>query len=123
VWKSFCLVIPAKAGIQILDMRSFCVYILCSGRNGTLYVGMTSDLIKRAYEHKNDLVEGFTKKYRVHHLAWYEVHRTAETAIQREKEIKKWERAWKLRLIEEHNPGWRDLYDDLLEISGFPLPD
>ncbi len=101
-------------------MKSFYVYILCSGRNGTLYTGVTSDLIKRIYEHKNDLVDGFTKKYGVHTLAWYELHDTAEMAIKREKLIKKWERAWKLRLIEESNPGWKDLYDDLLERSGFP---
>jgi putative endonuclease len=103
-----------------MDIKSFYVCMLCSTRNGTLYVGMTSDLIKRVYEHKNNLADGFTKKYNVHCLAWYEVHRTAEAAIQREKQIKKWERAWKLRLIEEHNPEWKDLYYDLLETSGFP---
>jgi len=95
-------------------MKTFCVYILCSRRNGTLYVGVTSDLTKRIYEHKNNLVEGFTKKYGVHCLVWYETHESSEVAIQREKQIKKWERAWKVRLIEEHNPEWRDLYDDLL---------
>ena len=94
--------------------------MLCSQRNGTLYVGVTSDLIKRVYEHKNNLVAGFTKKYNVHSLVWYEVHDSAETAIQREKQIKKWERPWKLRLIEELNPQWKDLYDDLLEVPGFP---
>ena len=101
-------------------MRSFYVYMLCSRRNGTLYIGLTSDLIKRVYEHKNNLVAGFTKKYNVHSLVWYEVHDSAETAIQREKQIKKWERPWKLRLIEELNPQWKDLYDDLLEVPGFP---
>ena len=94
--------------------------MLCSRWNGTLYIGVTSDLIKRIYEHKNNLVDGFTKKYSVHHLAWYEVHDTAKTAILRKKQIKKWERAWKLRLIEENNPEWKDLYDDLLERTGFP---
>jgi len=94
--------------------------MLCSRRNGTLYIGLTSDLIKRVYEHKNNLVAGFTKKYNVHSLVWYEVHDSAETAIQREKQIKKWERPWKLRLIEELNPQWKDLYDDLLEVPGFP---
>jgi len=94
--------------------------MLCSRRNGTLYIGLTSDLIKRVYEHKNNLVAGFTKKYNVHSLVWYEVHDSAETAIQREKQIKKWERPWKLRLIEELNPQWKDLYNDLLEVPGFP---
>ena len=89
--------------------------MLCSRRNGTLYIGVTSDLIKRIYEHKNNLVDGFTKRYSVHTLVWYEVHDTARTAIQREKQIKKWERSWKLRLLEESNPEWKDLYDDVLE--------
>jgi putative endonuclease len=96
--------------------------MLCSQRNGTLYVGVTSDLIKRVYEHKNNLVDGFTKKYNVHSLVWYEVHDCAETAIQREKQIKKWERPWKLRLIEELNPEWKDLYNDWFEVPGFPPP-
>ncbi|MEW6585166.1 MAG: GIY-YIG nuclease family protein [Nitrospirota bacterium] len=80
-------------------MKSFYVYILCSRRNGTLYVGVTSDLIKRIYEHKNNLVDGFTKKYNVHSLVWYEVHDSTEIAIQREKQIKKWDRPRKLRLL------------------------
>jgi putative endonuclease len=92
-------------------MKQFYVYILCSRRNGTLYTGVTSNLIKRIYEHKNNLVEGFTKKYGVHCLVWYEVHQTAETAIIREKQIKKWNRKWKLELIEKDNPEWNDLYD------------
>ncbi|MBI4688556.1 MAG: GIY-YIG nuclease family protein, partial [Nitrospirae bacterium] len=71
-------------------MKRFFVYILCSKRNGTLYIGVTSDLIKRVYEHKNDLAEGFTKRYKVHNLVWYEAHETAESAIKREKNIKKW---------------------------------
>ena len=103
-------------------MKSFYVYMLCSRRNGTLYIGVTSDLIKRIYEHKNNLVDGFTKKYSVHSLAWYELHNTVETAIHREKKIKKWKRTWKLRLIEENNPDWKDLYDDLVQRSGFPPP-
>ncbi len=94
--------------------------MLCSRRNGTIYIGVTSDLIKRIYEHKNNLVDGFTKQYSVHTLVWYEVHDSAETAILREKQIKKWERSWKLRLIEENNPDWKDLYDDVLERAGFP---
>ena len=101
-------------------MKSFYVYMLCSGRNGTLYIGVTSDLIKRVYEHKNNLADGFTKRYNVHSLVWYEVYASAELAIQREKQIKKWQRPWKLRLIEELNPQWKDLYDNLLEIPGFP---
>ena len=92
-------------------MKKFFVYILCSKRNGTLYVGVTSDLIKRVYEHKNKLVDGFTKKYNVDNLVWYEIHETAETAITREKQIKKWKRDWKLQLIEENNPDWKDLYE------------
>ena len=92
-------------------MKNFYVYILCSKRNGTLYIGITSDLIKRLYEHKNDLVNGFTKKYNVHNLVWYEIHESAESAITREKQIKKWKRAWKLELIEQGNPEWNDLYE------------
>jgi len=88
-----------------------CVYLLASGRNGTLYVGVTSNLVKRVWEHKNHVVEGFTKKYQVDCLVWYEVHQTMESAIQREKAIKEWQRAWKLKLIEEYNPDWKDLYD------------
>jgi putative endonuclease len=94
-------------------MKNFYVYILCSKRNGTLYTGVTSNLVKRVYEHKNNLADGFTKKYNVHLLIWYEVHQTAESAIIREKQIKAWKRSWKLRLIEEHNPEWNDLYEDI----------
>lgn len=90
-----------------------CVYLLASKRNGTLYVGVTSDLIKRIWEHKNHVVEGFTKKYGVELLVWYEVHETMDSAIRREKAIKEWKRAWKLRLIEKSNPKWVDLYDTL----------
>ena len=94
-------------------MKTFYVYILCSKRNGTLYTGATSNLVKRVYEHKNNLTDGFTKKYYVHLLVWYEIHQTAESAITREKQIKTWKRAWKLRLIEESNPEWNDLYEDI----------
>ncbi len=90
-----------------------CVYILASDRNGTLYVGVTSDLIKRVWQHKNDLVEGFTKRYGIHRLVWYEPHETMETAIKREKNIKKWNRSWKLTLIEKSNPLWKDLFNEL----------
>ncbi len=96
-------------------MKQFYVYILCSKRNGTLYIGVTSDLIKRVYEHKNNFVDGFTNKYNVHNLAWFETHESAESAIFREKQIKKWEREWKLQLIEKHNPEWCDLYESICE--------
>ena len=96
-------------------MNQFYVYILCSKRNGTLYTGVTSNLKKRIYEHKNNLVEGFTKKYNVHLLVWYEVHESAESAITREKQIKEWKRAWKLALIEKDNPEWNDIYEGICE--------
>ncbi|MEN6317674.1 MAG: GIY-YIG nuclease family protein [Syntrophaceae bacterium] len=94
-------------------MKMFYVYILCSKRNGTLYIGVTSDIIKRVYEHKNNIVDGFSKKYNIHHLVWYELHETVEGAIVREKQIKKWNRQWKLNLIEEDNPEWNDLYETI----------
>ena len=90
------------------------VYILASKRNGTLYTGVTSDLAKRVYEHKNDLIDGFTKRYQVHHLVWYELHENMESAILREKRIKVWKRNWKLNLIESMNPDWQDLYDSVV---------
>jgi len=93
--------------------ENFYVYILSSQRRGTLYVGVTSDLLKRLYEHKNGVVEGFTKRYGVHRLVYYEVAKDAEAALTRERQIKKWNRVWKLRLIEEHNPEWEDLYASL----------
>ena len=95
--------------------KQFYVYILASKRNGTLYTGVTSDLIQRVWQHKHHMVEGFTKKYRVKKLVYYEVHDNAESAITREKRIKKWRRKWKLRLIEEKNPQWTDLYDEIVE--------
>jgi putative endonuclease len=91
-----------------------CVYLLASKRNGTLYVGVTSGLVKRVWEHKNHVVDGFTKKYNVCHLVWYELPETMESAIQREKAIKEWQRAWKIRMIEQTNPNWDDLYESLL---------
>jgi len=90
------------------------VYILASERNGTLYIGVTSNLQKRAWEHKNDLVEGFTKRYGVHRLVYYELHEEMVSAIRREKQMKKWNRAWKLELIERQNPGWRDLWEGII---------
>ena len=89
------------------------VYILASKRNGTLYIGVTSDLVQRIWQHKNDMSEGFTKRYRVHILVWYEAHETMESAIAREKALKEWRRAWKITLIEKDNPTWRDLYEDV----------
>ncbi len=91
-----------------------CVYLLASKRNGTLYTGVTSNLLKRTWEHKQHVVEGFTKKYGVDRPVWYEVHETMESAITREKAIKNWKRAWKIKIIEAINPQWRDLYPDIL---------
>jgi putative endonuclease len=89
-------------------------YILASKPRGTLYIGVTNDIARRAYEHRQGLGDGFTKRYGVHRLVHYEPHETARNAIQREKTLKHWVRAWKVALIEENNPAWRDLYDDLL---------
>ena len=94
--------------------KDFYVYILASKRNGTLYIGVTSDLIKRIWQHKERLVDGFTKKYDVKKLVYYEQHETAENAIHREKRLKEWKRQWKLKLIEKFNPAWKDLYDSIL---------
>jgi len=90
------------------------IYILASTKNGTLYVGVTSDLIKRIYEHKNDLVEGFTQKYAIHNLLYFEATVSIDSAIMREKQLKKWNRAWKINLIEKSNPAWLNLYPDLI---------
>ncbi len=95
--------------------KQFYVYILASKRDGTLYIGVTNDLVRRVWEHKTDAVDGFTKKYGVHRLVWYESAATALAAIAREKRLKKWNRAWKLRLIEKTNPDWKDLYNDIAE--------
>ena len=94
-------------------MKQYFVYILASKRNGTLYTGVTNDLARRVWEHRTDGVEGFTKRYGVHRLVHYEVFVDAVSAIQREKRIKKWNRAWKIELIEQHNSDWADLYYDL----------
>ncbi len=91
------------------------VYILASRRNGAVYVGVTSDLIQRVLAHKNDIVAGFTRKYRVHDLVWFEQHATMDSAIAREKAIKEWRRAWKIELIEKTNPKWVDLYPDIID--------
>jgi putative endonuclease len=92
---------------------SFFVYILGNRRNGTLYIGMTDDLIRRTWEHREGVIRGFTKMYGVKRLYWYEVHETREAAFTRERQIKKWNRVWKLELIEKSNPGWQDLGEDL----------
>ena len=90
------------------------VYIMASKRNGTLYIGVTSDLIKRIWQHRNEVAEGFTEKYGVHSLVYYELYTDMAEAIQREKRLKKWNRAWKIRLIERENPEWLDLWPSLV---------
>jgi putative endonuclease len=94
-------------------MKQYYVYILASKRNGTLYVGVTNDLVRRVYEHKEGLVEGFTKKYNVKNLVFYEIANNINSAIKREKAIKKWLRRWKIELIEKTNPDWKDLYSEI----------
>jgi putative endonuclease len=94
--------------------KQLAVYILASKRNGTLYIGLTSDLVKRIWEHKNNMVEGFTKRYRVHQLVWYELHESMESAIEREKRLKEWKRKWKLELIERTNPKRQDLFHTIV---------
>ena len=94
--------------------KQFCVYILASQRNGTLYIGMTSRLQQRIWQHKSKLVSGFTERYDVDRLVYYEIHESAESAIQREKQLKKWRRAWKIRLIDEMNSEWLDLYNTII---------
>ena len=95
--------------------KLFAAYIMASKRNGTLYIGVTSDLPKRVWEHREGVVDGFTKEYGAKTLVWYEAHDNAESAITREKQLKKWNRIWKLRLIEEKNPEWRDLFADICQ--------
>ncbi|MEW6041839.1 MAG: GIY-YIG nuclease family protein [Elusimicrobiota bacterium] len=94
--------------------NDYYVYVMASKKEGVLYIGVTNDIIRRVYEHKNDLTEGFTKKYRVHKLVYFETTNDIESAIQREKQMKKWYRKWKVELIEKMNPEWKDLYDKLL---------
>ncbi|HLA50700.1 MAG TPA: GIY-YIG nuclease family protein [Thermodesulfobacteriota bacterium] len=95
-------------------MKQYYVYILASKRNGTLYIGVTSNLIKRIYEHKNNLVDGFTQKYNVHNLVYYEITEDIHSAIKREKQLKKWKRNWEISLIEKRNTEWNDLYYELM---------
>jgi putative endonuclease len=92
-----------------------CVYIMASRRRGTLYVGVTSDLPRRAWEHREGVAEGFTKRYSVKTLVWFELHGTMESAIAREKQIKEWRRLWKVQLIETTNPTWRDLFGEIMD--------
>ena len=92
---------------------AYYVYLLASERNGTLYLGVTNDLVRRIYEHKNKIVRGFTQRYGVSRMVWFEIYDDPTSAIIREKDIKKWRRAWKMRLIEESNPQWVDLYDQI----------
>ncbi|MFH0992606.1 MAG: GIY-YIG nuclease family protein [bacterium] len=101
--------------------KTFYVYIMASKRNGTLYVGVTNDLYRRVYEHKQDIIEGFTKRYGVHILVYYEIAEDIYGAIQREKQLKKWYRAWKIELIEANNPYWLDLYQKDGKILPLPL--
>jgi putative endonuclease len=90
------------------------VYMLCSQKNGTLYVGVTGMLVRRVWQHKTDMVEGFSGRYGVHRLVWFELHDTMDAAITREKQIKNWQRRWKLELIERNNPDWVDLYNSIV---------
>ena len=93
--------------------KTFYVYMLASARYGTLYLGVTSKLMKRVWEHREGVVEGFTKEYGVKQLVWFETHTDAVSAMTREKQLKKWNRAWKIKLIQQENPYWRDLYEEL----------
>jgi putative endonuclease len=102
-------------------MKQPCVYILASKRNGTLYIGVTSDLVRRAWEHRVGELEGFTKQYGVYRLVHAEFHESMVDAIVREKRMKHWRRAWKIELIERDNPDWRDLYDEFVPGPGSPL--
>jgi putative endonuclease len=92
---------------------AYYVYLLASGKYGTLYLGVTNDIVRRVYEHKSKAVAGFTKRYAVDKLVWFEIYDDPTSAIMREKELKKWRRDWKIRLIEEHNPQWIDLYPQI----------
>ncbi len=95
-------------------MKTYYGYIMASKKNGTLYIGVTDDLPRRVWQHKNNVHDRFTKKYNVHRLVWYEATTDIEGAIRREKQMKKWRRQWKINLIEEENPNWGDLYDKLM---------
>ncbi len=94
--------------------KSFYVYIMASETNGVLYIGVTSDLIKRTYQHKNEIIEGFTRKYNICNLVYFEIFKDSTAAITREKQLKKWNRKWKIHLIEKMNPSWKDLYEEII---------
>ena len=94
-------------------IKSPCVYMMASRRNGTIYIGVTSNVARRIWLHKSGLLDGFSKRYGTDKLVWFEGHETMESAIRREKSLKEWKRAWKIRLIESLNPMWRDLYEDM----------
>ena len=102
--------LPRTPGEDNVKEHCYYVYLLASRKNGTLYVGVTNELWRRVTEHKNGMAEGFSRKYHVHRLVWYESHGGIAAAIAREKRLKKWNRAWKVALIEEHNKNWTDLY-------------
>ena len=102
--------------------KTLFVYILASRKNGTLYIGVTNDLAKRIYQHQTDLVKGFTNDYQVHNLVYFESIDDPIVAIQREKQLKKWNRQWKINLIESKNPDWEDLYPKLFKETGSPFP-
>jgi putative endonuclease len=95
-------------------MKQPAVYILATGKRGTLYIGVTSNLLARTWQHREHMIDGFTKRYNVTLLVWYELHGTMDTAVLREKQLKKWNREWKLRLVQESNPDWRDLWSDIV---------
>ena len=95
-------------------MKQFCVYMMASKKDGVIYIGVTSDLVKRSWQHKEGYVDGFTKKYWAKRLVYYEMHQSAESAITKEKQLKKWNRAWKVELIEKHNPEWKDLSSEIV---------
>ena len=99
--------------MAVTDANQPFVYILASGRNGTLYIGVTSHLARRVFEHREGAIPGFTRRYRIRVLVYFEAHETMGAAITRERQMNDWRRAWKIRLIEKHNPDWRDLYDEL----------
>ena len=109
-------VIPAQAGIQELFMiqKQACIYIMANKKNGTIYIGVTSDLPNRVWQHKNNIIDGFTKKYSIHKLVYFEPYESMKSAIEREKQMKKWKRKWKLEMIEKQNPLWEDLYENII---------
>ena len=98
-------------------MKPYFVYIMTNKKNGILYVGVTNNLLRRVYEHKNNMIKGFTSRYNLHYLVYYETVEDINSAIKREKQLKAWNRDWKIKLIEKNNPDWRDLYEELINVS------